>query len=64
MDTKKLQSMMTKEITRKQFLSYVGAVFLSIIGIKGLLKNLVTNHPSYRPAQPGYGFGDYGNKKH
>ncbi len=65
MDTKKLQNLMNEEIDRRQFLKYIGAVLLTVIGIKGLIKNLATNHPSYRPThidQPGYGFGDYGNK--
>lgn len=65
MDTKKLQNMMSQDISRRQFLQYIGAVLLAVVGIKGLMKNLLTNHPNYRPAQvdrPGYGFGDYGNK--
>lgn len=66
-DTSHVQELLEREVSRKEFLRYVGVAFLSVIGVTNLLKNL--NQPLHLPAQssstrsnelPGYGMSAYG----
>lgn len=36
-----LQKLYQKEMNRKEFLAHVGAGFLAVVGISGLIKNLI-----------------------
>ncbi|HLC91709.1 MAG TPA: twin-arginine translocation signal domain-containing protein [Candidatus Saccharimonadales bacterium] len=59
-----LQKLFEKQMDRRQFLAHVAAGILAIVGISGLLKNLV--NLSSQPRQHrvvGYGSTPYGNKK-
>ncbi len=66
-DTKHIQELMEREVSRQEFLRYVGVAFLSIIGVSNLIKNL--NQPLHLPVAapkqldnklPGYGMSAYG----
>ena len=62
MKHKLLQRLLNKDMDRKEFLAHVGAGALTIIGISGLLKNLV-NYSSRPHREVGYGSSDYGGKR-
>lgn len=53
-----LDKLFAKEMTRKEFLRYIGSAFLFAVGVGGLLKNLKLSSPSV--AQMGYGSSPYG----
>jgi len=59
---KNLQKLFNKPMDRKQFLAHVGAGALAIVGVSGLLKNLVDLGGSQPVAQraDGYGSSAYG----
>lgn len=42
---KYLQKILTKEMTRKEFLTYLGMFFITVSGISALLKNLSQLNP-------------------
>lgn len=59
-----LQRLTEKEVSRKEFLAYAGALFLGVIGVSNLLKSL--NETSSKPAAKsahGYGSGTYGDAR-
>jgi hypothetical protein len=62
--TKQLDDLMNAQMSRVEFLRYMGVVALGMIGITGLLKNLHHAVPkSTRPMKSfatGYGRGAYG----
>lgn len=56
--------LLSKEMTRREFLLHLGFLVLAITGITGLLKtasnpNLLTTN---RPVSTGFGAGPYGGK--
>lgn len=53
-----LDKLFAKEMTRKEFLRYIGSAFLFAVGVGGLLKNLKLSSPGV--AQMGYGSSPYG----
>ncbi len=64
-----LKKLSSTKLTRKEFLVYVGVVFIGILGIPTLLKLLTESSPntkaikltrSNRPKVTGYGTGAYG----
>lgn len=55
------QEILGKELSRKEFLSYVAAAILAASGVYGLLKSFKL--PMNSGSVVGYGGGDYGNKK-
>lgn len=65
-DTRHLQELMEREVSRKEFLRYVGVAFLSVIGVSNIIKNL--NQPLQLPNSQhtatkevsGYGMSAYG----
>lgn len=62
---KQLDSLLTKEMDRKNFLQYSGGILLAVIGVSGLIRLLVTTHhaPVAEPASQknnGYGASKYG----
>ncbi len=61
---KPLQQLLETEMDRKEFLAYIGAALLAVIGISGMLKSLAppTTHHSAKNAQAGYGSSVYGGR--
>jgi Leucine-rich repeat (LRR) protein len=62
-----IQKILTKKMTRKEFLSYLGVFFLTIFGISSLLKNLLNLNThskktisSKRTGKTAFGRGAYG----
>lgn len=64
MTQKSLQRLFEKKMDRKEFLLHIGAAVLAIIGVSGLLKNLISYNPRSR-SQPSVGYGktNYGGRK-
>lgn len=62
--TKQLDGLMSAQMSRGEFLQYMGVVTLGLVGVTGLLKNL--HHAIPKSARPiksfatGYGRGAYG----
>lgn len=63
MNTKILQNLLKKKVSRREFLTYVGAGLVAITGVSALLKNLTASVPEYRRKGSGYGSGPYGGTK-
>ncbi len=59
-----LDKIQQKEVTRKEFLTILGAGLLSIMGLSTILKLLghkgLLDSPSNHQASSGYGSGPYG----
>jgi hypothetical protein len=60
-----IQKILTKEMTRKEFLAYLGMLLLTIFGISALLKNLASLNPTKSKiaknvTKPSFGSGAYG----
>lgn len=60
------EDLLTTDMDRREFLAYLGAAALTVLGVSGLLRTL-TNPSLLRPSQPGhapsshgYGGGTYG----
>lgn len=61
---KNLQKLFDKKMDRKEFLAHVGAGALAVVGISGLLKNLVDYKPRQQSSSGlGYGASAYGGRK-
>jgi len=62
MKTEIFAELLTKEMTRKEFLFHVGLLFLAITGITGLIKTLSDPNVGRNHAKPnaGFGAGPYG----
>jgi hypothetical protein len=56
-----LQSILEKELSRKEFLRYLGIFILTIVGIKGIYKKLTSVFDKKQVAS-GYGNVTYGGK--
>lgn len=66
-DTTHIHALMEREVSRKEFLRYVGVALLSIIGVTNFIKNLSQplQLPATAPKQldnklSGYGHSAYG----
>ena len=46
-----IQKILTKKMTRKEFLTYLGMLMLAIFGISSLLKNISNLNPTKNPKQ-------------
>jgi hypothetical protein len=57
------QELLSKEITRKEFLLHIGLLLLIITGISALLKTLSNPHLLTPPATLGFEAGPYGGVK-
>lgn len=62
---KNLQTVLEKPMNRKQFLGYIGAAVLSVIGVTGMLKAIM--HGGSTPkishnVKQGYGGSSYGGE--
>lgn len=61
MNLKPIQQLLETEMDRKEFLTYVGASVLAVIGISGILKSLAPPaNPGKRNVSSGYGGSVYG----
>lgn len=59
-----VNKLLEKKMNRKEFLAHIGAGALTVIGVSGLLKNLVNYSSNNRPyREVGYGSNDYGGKR-
>lgn len=60
---KQVDQMMSKEVTRKEFLATLGFGLASIFGISGILKFLLgKGSNSQQHSSLGYGNGSYGGR--
>ncbi|HSX53020.1 MAG TPA: hypothetical protein VLF90_01465 [Patescibacteria group bacterium] len=67
MKQKQLQKLFEKQMNRKEFLLHIGAGILAIMGVSGLIKNLINYSPNpHRQLSAGYGSSSYGggSRKH
>ena len=60
-----LQRLLSKQMTRREFLSYLGLMFITIIGISSFVKNLSDLNPKKQIKLPSsgkraFGSGAYG----
>jgi hypothetical protein len=59
--SKRIHSLLQREMTRKQFLTAMFGILLSVIGLPAILSLLTQNSSeSTPPARPGYGRSGYG----
>lgn len=58
----KIQELMQQEISRQEFLRYIGVAILGIIGVSSLLQNLtsLSSSKSNHQESGGYGASPYG----
>ena len=58
-----LQKLFEKQMNRKEFLAHIGAGALMVLGVSGLIKNLLNySGHSNRRTTVGYSSGSYGGK--
>lgn len=58
---KYLDELLNREMTRKEFLQYVGTALLGVVGISGLLKSLqIDNTRTKKRVAASYGSSAYG----
>lgn len=65
LDTRALESLMTRDMDRKQFLLYMGGVVVGLIGIKSLVDNVLHQGKPKHHSQVvsgAYGGGSYAAK--
>lgn len=62
MSTHRASQLLTQELTRKEFLLYLGFLALTLTGISGLLQTLSSPKLTYKKhvATRGFGSGPYG----
>lgn len=63
MNLKSVQQLLETEMDRKEFLTYLGASLLAVVGISGLLKALAPptkQNNSQSNSRTGYGSSPYG----
>jgi hypothetical protein len=61
--SQKLQELLQRELTRKEFLQTIGLMALSVIGITSMLGNvdkILNPNPKVSQEQNGYGMSPYG----
>lgn len=60
-----IQTLLLKEMNRREFLMYLGTLFLFITGVSGLMKALQdpVTHLEPHDQVSGFGEGPYGGKK-
>lgn len=57
-----LDSLLSRETDRKEFLLYLGSVSLALFGVSALIRTL-TDSGSHQKRTHGYGSGSYGGRK-
>jgi hypothetical protein len=58
-----IDALLSKEMSRKEFLQHIGSGFLILFGISGLLRALTQQHTPSRGQGTGYGSSAYGGAK-
>jgi hypothetical protein len=63
--SRNIQKILTKEMSRKEFLSYIGLLLLTVFGISAFLKNISALNPTKskgtkRIPKSSFGSGAYG----
>lgn len=53
-----LNDLLQKDISRQEFIKYLGVGFLALIGVTSLLNNLSALHPSHNSKKVSHGYGD------
>ncbi len=61
MNTKMLQELLEKRLSRREFLTYVGAAIVAMTGVHAFLKTLTSQNK--QNSSLGYGSGPYGGIK-
>lgn len=61
MNTKMLQELLEKRVSRREFLAYIGAAIVAMTGIHAFLKTLGSREQ--QKSSVGYGGGPYGGIK-
>jgi len=63
--TRSIQTLLLKEMNRREFLMYLGTLFLLVTGVSGLMKALhdPVSHIEPHTQTSGFGYGPYGGKK-
>lgn len=56
------ENLLETEIDRREFLAYVGAALLGVLGVSSLLKILTQTPSNKKSASGGYGSSTYGGK--
>ncbi len=60
----KIHELMQQEISRKEFLKYIGVALLSLLGVAAMLENLTNtlgqSSKHHNKEQKGYGHSPYG----
>jgi hypothetical protein len=59
---KHLQTVFEKPMNRKEFLGYIGAAILAVVGVSGMIKALLHHNgsPASHSVADGYGSSGYG----
>lgn len=60
MQVKAFDQLLSREMTRKEFLAHIGLLFFIITGVSGLLKTLSDPHLTKKKQTTGFGSGPYG----
>ena len=63
MDTKKFDELLSQEITRGEFIRYIGVAILSVLGVNSMMRNFQRNlgaGTQKRQNTSGYGASAYG----
>lgn len=60
MRNKTLTALLSKEVDRKEFLLYIGLLFIALTGISGFLKTISTITQGQTKPEKGFGSGGYG----
>ncbi len=63
MTNKPLNNLLQKKVTRREFLTIIGAGALAVTGVSGLMKTLRQHQISPNKSELGFGEGAYGGKK-
>lgn len=59
-DMQNFQNLLKKKLTRKEFLQVSGLMMLSIIGVRGMLKNIDSSLSHHSKKSDDYGESTYG----
>lgn len=59
-----IDTLFSKEMSRKEFLQHIGAGIMIVFGVSGVLKALAGQENQPRKAGLGYGASAYGGQKH
>jgi hypothetical protein len=61
MNINNFTTLLQQEMTRKEFLLYIGAVLIALTGLSGLIRTI--SNPYSAKLSPTFGNGPYGGRK-